>query len=199
MDLAELKKRYEQGSEDHKLALIQRAEKGQNPTSFWMACMDSGNSPNTLLKYVPGEIFVHRTPGGFIPPYSDTSEVADMLETAFSVAVASGTTSYNILPHTQCGAAKALSDGKPSSSLYLSLAKDAVKDAVTIAGTTDADALSAEIERQFAISSLKNIREYPSLKDGLETGRFTANAFLHNIAERKLMRVDPDTYELKEL
>lgn len=138
-------------------------------------------------------------PGGFIPPYSDTSEVSDMLETAFSVAVGSGTNSYNILPHTQCGAARALSDGKPPKSIYLALASDAVEAAVSIQGTTDPDALSREIERQFAIKSFVNIHSYPSLQEGLSDGRFTANSFLHDIGQRRLLRVTPETLELDDL
>ena len=201
MKLEDIARRYKEGASKYDAELTDRAENGQSPSVWFHRCMDSADSTDTLLGIKPAEAFGHGLAGGFIPKFSEASEMAYAFETAFQVAVGSGTRVFAAVPHTQCGAAKALAATGTNAidNPFLALATEARDRAAGITGTDDQDAYASEIERQLAVVSLQNFATYPALREGIADGSISIHAFLHDIANKRLLHVDPNTLELNEL
>lgn len=201
MDLKEIAARYKNGATQYSAELTDRAKNGQSPAVWFQSCVDSAGSMSVLTGAKPGEAFGHGLAGGFIPEFKKGSEMAYAFETAFQVAVGSGTRVFAAVPHTQCGAAKAIATTGNSiiENPYLALATKARDNAAEITGIENQAAFASEIERQLAVTSLQNFSTYPALRNGIADGTISVHAFLHDIANKQLLHIDPQTLELKEL
>jgi len=93
------RKFYEQLAADH-----------QKPRALFITCSDSRVLPNVITQTVPGELFQIRNAGNLIPPFGASmgGEVAT-IEYAVSVLKVKN---IIVCGHSQCGAIKALVEGK---------------------------------------------------------------------------------------
>jgi carbonic anhydrase len=93
------RKFYEQLAADH-----------QKPRALFITCSDSRVLPNVITQTVPGELFQIRNAGNLIPPFGASmgGEVAT-IEYAVTVLKVKN---IIVCGHSQCGAIKALVEGK---------------------------------------------------------------------------------------
>jgi carbonic anhydrase len=86
------------------------ATKQQKPRALFITCSDSRVLPNIITRTEPGELFQIRNAGNLIPPFGASlgGEVAT-IEYAVSVLAVKH---IIVCGHSQCGAMKALLDGK---------------------------------------------------------------------------------------
>ncbi len=85
--------------------LFKQLENGQSPDTILISCSDSRVVPHLKTGAFPGEIFVLRNIGNFIPPYRedgvDESGVGAFLEYGIDVL---GARHIIVMGHTHCGA-----------------------------------------------------------------------------------------------
>src|SRR5262249_19780429 len=62
--------------------LFQRLATGQKPEAFFIACADSRVSPDWLTQSGPGDLFVCRNAGNFVPIYGHADAVSAAIEYA---------------------------------------------------------------------------------------------------------------------
>ena len=88
----------------HKKALFRRLAAGQTPKALFITCADSRVDPMLITNSQPGQLFVDRNPGNFIPPYhGDNASEAAGIEYALEVL---HIPNIVICGHTDCGAMK---------------------------------------------------------------------------------------------
>jgi len=116
----EYKKNY---YEKNKELFRKLAEEGQKPKVFFITCSDSRVVPNIITQSDPGDLFVLRVIGNFVPPHEHALEysgVASAIEYAVSVLKVEH---IIICGHSQCGACTSLYQDIPDDPEMMAIKK----------------------------------------------------------------------------
>ena len=88
----------------HETELIELSRMGQQPKALFIGCADSRVVPNLVTQAKPGDLFVIRNIGNFVPQYSE-NECFNSTSAGIEYAVTILNVSEIIIcGHTQCGA-----------------------------------------------------------------------------------------------
>ncbi|MEN4052391.1 MULTISPECIES: carbonic anhydrase [Sulfurimonas] len=192
----------------NKESLLELVKSGQSPKALFIGCSDSRVIPDLMLQTNPGDLFVLRNVGNFVPPYKpdeDFHATASGIEYAVSVLKVQ---EIIICGHTHCGACKALYEPIEDASLihtkkWLELGENAKKSAILSLGAdADKEALLRLTEKLSVINQIDNILSYPSVKTRFEDGSLHIHGWCYDIETGKIEYYNADTYEflpLKEL
>lgn len=88
----------------NKESLLKLVTSGQSPKALFIGCSDSRVIPDMIVQTNPGDLFVVRNVGNFVPPYkldNDFHSTATGIEYAVSVL---NVDEIIICGHTHCGA-----------------------------------------------------------------------------------------------
>lgn len=175
-------------------SIFSRLAAGQNPETLFLTCSDSRVDPCLLTMTMPGELFIVRNAGNFVPPHSHAPGGE---QAAIEYAVQNlGVKDIVICGHTQCGAIGALLDsgGLPEHS--------AIRHWLTHAGGT------AEVVRQrhshlkgpalvnAAVSEnvlvqLENLRTHPAVRAATSVGKLRLHGWVYDIESGEVRVFDP--------
>ena len=207
MDIYGIVKGSEQFKKDkykkyqHKFAML--AEEGQSPKILFIGCCDSRVLPNLITNTGPGDLFVMRNIGNFVPPYKpdeDFHATAAAIEYAVSVLEVED---IIICGHSQCGAIESLYKMEKLDNpalihvkKWLELGLDAKNFVVQQlpADVSKADKLNVT-EKVSAIIQLDNLLTYPMVKERVEAGKLFLNAWHYDIASGEIAYYDSHSQE----
>lgn len=208
--------RYAEGNElfqrvyfkQNEAELIRLAKEGQNPKALFIGCSDSRVIPDLMVQSKPGDLFVMRNVGNFVPRYKpdeDYHATATAIEYAISVLKVS---QIIICAHTHCGACKALYEEIDDPSLvhtrkWLSLGAQAKANAQQALGATEDQELLLRLTEKFSLlSQLDNLLTYPYVKQGVEAESLFIHGWYYDIETGHIDYYDPerkDFFPLKDL
>ncbi len=192
----------------NKESLLELVKSGQSPKALFIGCSDSRVIPDMMLQTNPGDLFVLRNVGNFVPPYKpdeDFHATASGIEYAVSVL---SVQEIIICGHTHCGACRALYEPIEDRSLihtkkWLKLGENAKKSAILSLGAdADKEELLRLTEKLSVINQIDNILSYPSVKTHFKDGLLHIHGWCYDIETGKIEYYNADTYEflpLKEL
>lgn len=169
---------------DHYRRLV---EEGQSPSVLFIGCSDSRVIPDLLTDTGPGDLFVVRNAGAFVPPDSDGQDrdgVAAAIEYAVLVL---GVTDIVVCGHSHCGAVGALyrpPEGTPHIRRWLELGAGARIDGVT---DPDEDVLRRTEQRAIALQ-LEHLMTYSIVQERVARGDLSLHGW-HYIIEEGDVRV----------
>ena len=89
---------------DYKNDFETLVEKGQSPEILFIGCSDSRVVPDLIISSKPGDMFIVRNVGNFVPPYKDDNDyhgTTAAIEFALSVL---NVKHIIICGHSNCGA-----------------------------------------------------------------------------------------------
>ncbi len=157
-------------------ALIQ----SQSPKTLVISCSDSRVSPEIIFGVEVGELFGEQQVAALVLPYDAENAGKNSVAASVEYGIEHlGVEEVIVMGHTKCGGVRALlatvDSGTDASDLALSDAQKWVlnaKDAVLNAKNADVSkrALIDIVEEYSIIWSLNNLKEYPSVKAGLQNG-----------------------------
>ena len=186
---------YFQKHEDELLDLV---EKGQSPRALFIGCSDSRVIPDLIVQSKPGDLFVIRNVGNFVPPYKpdeDFHSTASGIEYAVSVL---NVEEIILCGHTHCGACKALYEPISDPSLihtrkWLSLGEKAKTHAMDVMGAlADKEELLRLTEKFSIITQIENLLTYPSVSKKLKEGVLYIHGWYYDIETGHIDYYDPD-------
>lgn len=142
---------------------------GQHPKILFIGCSDSRLVPYLLTGAEPGDLFIVRNVGAFVPP-CDGSHGLHGTTAAIEFAVLSLQVEHIIVcGHTHCGAIRAAYEGAPEEAVnlhnWLQLAGDAL-----LPVQTSPEALY-RTEQRSVVLQLERLLQYPMVRRGVEAGR----------------------------
>ncbi|RUM64834.1 MAG: carbonic anhydrase [Sulfurospirillum sp.] len=211
MDIHAIVKGSEQFKKDkykkyqHKFVAL--AKEGQNPKILFIGCCDSRVLPNMITNTGPGDLFVMRNIGNFVPPYKPDEEfhaTAAAIEYAVSVLEVED---IIVCGHSQCGAIASLykTEKLEDPALihvkkWLELGMDA-KSFVT--GHLSEDVAKEDklnvTEKVSAIIQIDNLMTYPVVRERVEEGKLFLNAWHYDIASGEIAYYDSHSQEFVPL
>ncbi len=189
----------------HENELLALVDKGQNPKALFIGCSDSRVIPDLIIQCKPGDLFVVRNVGNFVPPYKpdeDYHSTASGIEYAIKVLNVS---EVIICGHTHCGACKTLFEPINDPDLvhikkWLDLGERAKSMALLSLGPdADKDALLRLTERMSIITQIDNLLTYPFVKKRLEKEELFIHGWYYDIETGNIDYYDPDTYQFAPL
>jgi carbonic anhydrase len=165
---------------------------GQRPKVLFIACSDSRVNPALITNSDPGELFILRNIGNFVPPFSpdnDFHATAAGIEYAVHVLKV---TDIIVCGHSHCGAIDNLYKDVNNSNLlhvkkWLELGKNA-KEYVqnNIEATATKNEKLELTERISILFQMENLLTYPEVKELVESGNLFIRGWYYKIKTGKL-------------
>ncbi|MFT7859935.1 MAG: carbonic anhydrase [Sulfurimonas sp.] len=190
---------------ENKESLLELVE-GQKPKALFIGCSDSRVIPDLMLQTNPGDLFVIRNVGNFVPPFKpddDFHATASGIEYAVSVLEVQ---EIIICGHTHCGACGHLYEkieDNPSlihTKKWLELGESAKRSAILSLGTdAPREDLLRLTEKLSVINQIENILTYPNVKERFEAGKLHIHGWCYDIETGKIEYFNADTYEFLPL
>ena len=169
------------------------AANGQKPHTLVVACSDSRADPALIFDTAPGELFVVRNVGNFVPPF-DASEGYHGTAAAIEYAVlALGVHDIVVCGHSHCGAVRALYAEVPEEAhhmrVWLNLGRDAVLP------VTESPEALRRTEQRSVILQLERLMAYPMVMRRVEQGTLFLHGWYYVIEEGQVRVLDVERGE----
>jgi len=189
----------------NKESLMKLVTSGQSPKALFIGCSDSRVIPDLIVQSNPGDLFVIRNVGNFVPPYrpdEDFHATASGIEYAVSILEVE---EIIICGHSYCGACKCLYQDLSDSSLvhtrkWLELGESAKKSAIlSLSKDADNNELLRLTEKLSVINQIENILSYPNVRKRFEEGSLSIHGWYYYMENGYIEYYDADKYEFLPL
>lgn len=181
-------------------------DKGQHPTTLFVGCSDSRLVPYLLTGAGPGELFIVRNVGAFIPPYDGTHGHHGTTAAIEFAVLNLQVRRIIVCGHSHCGAIKAMygdvSPEAPNLNRWLDLGREALlpvrlfapeapaaappHGSEPIAAAPD-DGLRPEVlrrtEQRAVVLQLERLMEYPMVRSRVQSGQISLHGWHYVIEE----------------
>ena len=157
---------------------------GQHPKTLFIGCSDSRLVPYLLTGSDPGELFIVRNVGAFIPPY-DGSHGLHGTTAAIEFAVLTLQVERIVVcGHSHCGAIRAAYDGVPEEAIalraWLKLADEAL---LPVQPCPEA---LRRTEQRAVVLQLERLMDYPMVRRNVEHGHLTLHGWYYVIEDGEI-------------
>ena len=157
---------------------------GQHPKTLFIGCSDSRLVPYLLTGAGPGELFIVRNVGAFVPPY-DGSHGLHGTTAAIEFAVLSlHVERIVICGHSHCGAIRACYEGVPDEAIvlknWLKLADEAL---LPVQAGPEA---MRRTEQRAIVLQLERLMGYPMVRRSVEQGKLSVHGWHYVIEDGEI-------------
>lgn len=189
----------------NKESLLDLVKSGQTPKALFIGCSDSRVIPDLMVQAEPGDLFVIRNVGNFVPPYKPDEEyhsTASGIEYAVSIL---NVQEIIICGHTHCGACQHLYEEIEDPSLvhtkkWLELGESAKTSAILSLGiNAPREELLRLTEKLSLIKQIENILTYPRVQKRFLDGSLHIHGWYYDIETGQIDYYNADTYEFLPL
>lgn len=177
------------------------ARHGQTPETLFITCCDSRLDPILMTGAKPGDLFVVRNMGNFVPAFSTEMPDGTGVAAAVEYAVESlGVGDIVVCGHTDCGSMKALYDPErfvtehtPHVGEWMKLGDRTQRIVAESYPDLSHDERLEIAFRENVLVQLENLCAYPVVRRGLDAGRLHVHAWFFDIATATIYDYDPAT------
>ena len=186
--------------------LKQLAHEGQHPEILFIGCSDSRVTPDLMLDTKPGDMFILRNVGNFVPPYNpdeDFHGTSAVIEYAVNIL---GVKHIIVCGHSHCGACKNLyQDLGDSPDLvnikkWLELGKKA-KEYTLLAtqNKEDKEQIYRTTEKVSIVYQMENLLTFPYIVKKIKEGTVQIHGWYYNIENGSIEYYDGNDCSFKSL
>ncbi len=184
--------RYQRGVHAGHESAFEALEGGQKPELLLITCADSRIVPSLLTQSGPGEVFVIRNAGNFVPPWGDANG-GEAATIEYGIE-ALGIRHIAVCGHTHCGAMAAALDPASAASLpavssWIEHAKQAIDRPVEIdsGGERLVEAVAANV-----VTQIDHLRTHPSVVAAEARGELELHAWVYDFVSGEVFVGDKD-------
>ncbi len=154
---------------------------GQHPTILFIGCSDSRLVPYLLTGTGPGELFIVRNVGAFVPPH-DGSTGYHGTAAAIEYAVLNLSVAHIVVcGHSHCGGIRALYEGVPPQATNLAAWLELAREAMLPVQVTP-EALR-RTEQRAVVLQLERLMDYPMVRERVIAGALALHGWHYVIEE----------------
>lgn len=166
-------------------------DEGQHPTTLFIGCSDSRLVPYLLTGAGPGELFLVRNVGAFVPPY-DQSQGFHGTAAAIEFAVLNLQVHRIVVcGHSHCGAIRALYGEVPAAAQNLMRWLDLGREAALPVAEPGPEVLR-RTEQRAIVLQLERLMDYPMVRERVETRTLTLHGWHYVIEDGEIHVFDVD-------
>lgn len=206
-------KRLIEGNEDFKTRVFPELEEellnlvkhGQRPEIMFIGCSDSRVTPDLMLNTKPGDMFILRNVGNFVPPFKHDEDFhGSAAAIEFAIAVLK-VKHIIICGHSHCGACKSLYEEIPDNDSFvhirtwLKLGVKAKERTLKNQKFATEEEMYRATERNSIRYQLENLLTYPDVVKQLEAGEVQIHGWYYDIATGAINYYDKENDTFKPL
>lgn len=178
---------------------------GQSPEVLFIGCSDSRVVPDLITGSKPGDLFILRNIGNFVPPFkkdNDFHGTAAAIEYAVSVL---GVKHIIVCGHSHCGACEALYRELPQGDELIhvrkwlelgSVPKSFVSENFELETMSEKYRLTEQVS---VIFQLENLLTYPAVKEKVENGTLEIHGWYYMLETGTIQTFNAETLEFETL
>ncbi|QKJ21529.1 carbonic anhydrase [Poseidonibacter lekithochrous] len=163
-------------------------QNGQKPEVLLISCCDSRVTNDFMFGNKPGDLFVLRNIGNFVPPYESVNDffsVAAAIEYAVNIL---NVPNIIICGHSHCGACESLYKDIPDENTnikkWLQIAQPVKEFALkNIKLYSNEEELYRATEKNSIVFQLKNLLTYPIIKQKYENKQIQIHGWYYNLSD----------------
>ncbi|MBT9492795.1 MAG: carbonic anhydrase [Paucibacter sp.] len=148
---------------------------GQHPTTLFIGCSDSRLVPYMLTGAGPGELFMVRNVGAFVPPYDGSSGLHGTAAAIEYAVLALHVQHIIVCGHSHCGGIRALYGEVPAEATNLRAWLEWGREATLPVQLSD-EALRRTEERSVVLQ-LERLMDYPMVRSRVELGQIALHGW----------------------
>ncbi|NCB53771.1 MAG: carbonic anhydrase [Epsilonproteobacteria bacterium] len=184
---------------------IDLVKNGQKPKVLFIACSDSRVDPTLITDAAPGELFVLRNIGNFVPPFApddDYHATAAGIEYAVSVL---GVSDIIVCGHSHCGAIETMYTKITDINLvhvkkWLQLGLDAKNYVEAKLGQNIDHAKCLELTEKISLLfQSKNLLTYPDVERRVNEGELFIRSWYYHLETGELEYFNTETGEFEPM
>ena len=169
-------------------------DEGQHPLTLFIGCSDSRLVPYLLTGAGPGELFLVRNVGAFVPPY-DQSQGFHGTAAAIEFAVLNLHVQRVIVcGHSHCGAIRALYGEVPAAAQNLARWLDLGREAALPVAEPGPEVLRRTEQRSIVLQ-LERLLGYPMVARGVKQGTLFLHGWHYVIEDGQILVFDVERGE----
>lgn len=157
---------------------------GQHPKTLFIGCSDSRLVPYLLTGAGPGELFIVRNVGAFIPPHDGSHGLHGTMAAIEFAVLSLQVERIVVCGHSHCGAIRAAYEGTPDEAValraWLRLASEAL-----LPVQPSPEALR-RTEQRAVVLQLERLMAYPMVRRRVESGRLTLHGWHYVIEDGEI-------------
>lgn len=170
-------------------------DEGQRPTALFIGCSDSRVVPDLLMDTGPGELFIVRNMGAFVPPFEDDRGFHGTSAAIEYAVLALQVTDIVVCGHSHCGAVQALyappNRDTPHIQRWLALGEEARVETGASDPARDRDLLFRTEQRSVALQ-VGRLLTYPIVRERVDAGTLSLHGWLYVIEDGQVLALDVD-------
>lgn len=184
---------------------LKLVHQGQNPQTIFIGCSDSRVVPDLIIGTRPGDLFVIRTAGNFVPLYVENNSPDGVSATLQYGIEVLGIKHVVVCGHSHCGAIQGLykdlsAEGLNLIQKWLMLGEPAKKIAMlTLGAQITPEVLYKTTEKISVIYQLENLMTYPFIKERVSKGTLQLHGWYYTIETGQLEYYDVNNYVFKPI
>lgn len=178
---------------------------GQKPDVLFIGCSDSRVVPDLIVNSKPGDMFILRNIGNFVPPYKHDNDYhgsAAAIEYAVSVL---NVKDIIVCGHSYCGACAALyQDLSKEDNLihvrkWLDLGKKAIDNSYFTSNEEIQNKILRKTEKQSIRYQLENLLTYPEVLRKVNSGELGLHGWYYKIEDGSIECYDGIDHQFKPI
>jgi len=163
---------------------------GQHPKTLFIGCSDSRLVPYLLTGAGPGELFLVRNVGAFVPPYDGSHGLHGTMAAIEFAVLSLAVERIIVCGHSHCGAIRTAYEGAPEEAValraWLKLAEEALLPVVPCP-----EAL-CRTEQRSVVLQLERLLGYPMVRRAVEAGHLSLRGWHYVIEDGEVHVFDAE-------
>lgn len=157
---------------------------GQHPKTLFIGCSDSRVVPYLLTGAGPGELFIVRNVGAFVPPYDGSHGLHGTMAAIEFAVLSLKVERIVICGHSHCGAIRASYEGVPDEARALKAWLELGREAL-LPVRPSPEALR-RTEQRAVVLQLERLMAYPFVQRAVESGQLTLHGWHYVIEDGEI-------------
>ena len=157
---------------------------GQHPKTLFIGCSDSRVVPYLLTGTGPGELFIVRNVGAFIPPYDGSHGLHGTMAAIEFAVLSLKVERIVVCGHSQCGGIRAAYEGAPDEAVALKAWLRLVQEAL-LPVQPSVEAMR-RTEQRSVVLQLERLLDYPMVRRAVEAGTLTLHGWHYVIEDGEI-------------
>ena len=167
-------------------------DEGQRPSTLFIGCSDSRLVPYLLTGTGPGDLFLVRNVGAFVPPYDGSSGLHGTAAAIEFAVLNLNVKRVVVCGHSHCGAIRALYGGVPDAAIHLRSWLELGRDAVLPVAEPGPEAM-VRTEQRAVVLQLERLMGYPMVRERVECGLLSLHGWHYVIEDGEVHVFDVAT------